>query len=548
MKKRIISLLLILIIVAAIAPAASANTAPAGPTVGTVLFYVVNAKGEEILVSHIAVPEIEADIKADEIDNILHNYSLLDRYVTTVHQEGQGFTVSEFIDYATAKSSVAAIKALPLAFSGESVIGFWEIDQSGYDNLDTYTYADLYGAPRYNFPLLYEYWDYTNQDYYDPAGKMTRAEVIDHIFKNAESEVFILAVRSFSQRYMVTDEKFGIDYKMNNYWDDRGLLDNERTLRMMMPMTKEDLYNCVPTASNSRYWIANIRLDMKNAPNISPLGKVAAPTATMTEDTNNYYIRFTSTTQGATILYNHNFGTPSYTPTKAYGDSAVIVPKQYFKNGTVTMMARAVKDGYTDEGVVKLTLNSSGTENIPGDDSSGLVDVAKGTWYFDAVEHVMSGGLFDVPNGKFSPNAPMTREMFAIALYRHAGMPEIKDFTEFTDVKKNTPLYDAVSWASGAGVVNGMGDGTFAPGSSITREQIAAMLHRYATYRKEDVTVRGNLTLFSDASKISSWATDSLSWANGMKIINGMGDGTIAPRGTATRAQVAQMLLNYAKV
>ena len=542
---RLLTFILALVLAVALVPGAAAKTVPAGQTVGTVLFYITNSKGEEILVSHISVEEMEADMAAGKIDNTLHNYSMLDRFVTTIHQEGQGFTVPEFIDYAKGKSSTAAIRSLPLALSGDSVIKFWGIDQTAYNDLDTYTYSDLYGDIRYNFPMMYEYWDYTRQDYYDPAGKMTRSEVIDYIFDHGEQRLFILAVRSYSQRYMVTDEKFGTDYNMENYWNTRSLLDNDRTIRMMKPMTKNELYDMQPTASDSRYWIANIRLDMRNSPNISPLGKVAAPTATMTENAANYYIRFSSATPDATILYNHNFASPNYTPTSPYGDDAVVVPKDYFKSGTVTMTARAIKDGYTDAGVITLSLKPSGIEENPESESSKWSDVAADTWYFDAVSHVMSNGLFDAPNGNFSPAEPMTREMFAIALYRHAGEPAVAKFADFTDVKKGTPLSTAVSWASNAGLVNGMGDGSFAPNSSITREQLAAMFYRYATHRAEDITVRGQLSSFSDAAKISNWATDAMSWCNGMKIINGMSDGTISPKGTATRAQVAQMLLNY---
>jgi len=142
----------------------------------------------------------------------------------------------------------------------------------------------------------------------------------------------------------------------------------------------------------------------------------------------------------------------------------------------------------------------------------------------------------------------MTREMFAVALYRHAGKPEVTDFVDFSDITKGTPLSAAVSWAFNAGVVNGVGENRFAPDAQITREQLAAMLYRYAMYRMEDISVRGNLSAFSDAAKVSSYATDAMAWCNGMKIINGMGNGTIAPQGTATRAQVAQMLKNYAGV
>jgi hypothetical protein len=97
---------------------------------------------------------MEADMKAGRIDTTVHNYSLLDRYVTTVHQEAQGFTVPEFVAYAQSKSDLSSLRDLNLTFAGQDEIRFWEIDQTAYDDMDTYTYDNLYGAARYNFPLL----------------------------------------------------------------------------------------------------------------------------------------------------------------------------------------------------------------------------------------------------------------------------------------------------------------------------------------------------------------------------------------------------------
>jgi hypothetical protein len=543
--RNILSLLLALAIFAAAVPAA-AKTTPAGETVGTVLFYVENGAGEQILVSQIPVSEMEADMKAGKIDGTVHNYSLLDRFVTTLHQEAQGFTAPEFVTYARGKSSVAGLRGLDLSFSGEDVIRFWEIDQTGFDELDTYTYKDLYGMKRYNFPLLYEYWDYAKQDYCDPEGKMTRAEVIDHIFKNGEEEIFLLSVRAFSQRYMVTSEKFGVDYNMESYWYGQGLLDNERTMRVMKPMTRDELYNRLPTASDTRYWTANILLGMEKKPDIKPLGTVAAPEAVMTEAGDNYYIRFSCATPGASILYNHNFVSPGYTPTSPYGDGAVVVPKQYFKSGEVTMTARAVKDGCTDAGVVTLKLKSSGTEQNPVS-ASAYSDVPEGAWYEDAVSYVMDRRLFDTLGGanKFAPESPMTRAMLAAALYRAQGSPGVTEFADFKDVTRGTPLSAAVSWCRSAGIVNGYEDGSFKPDDEITREQIAVMMYRWASYKKKDLSARGDLSRFPDAGETSNYARDALTWAVGVKIINGMDDGMVAPGGTATRAQVARILSNY---
>ena len=522
----------------------SAKTIPAGQTVGDVLFYITNAGGEQILVSEIPVSDMEADMNAGLIDDTLHNYSLLDRYVTTVHQEAEGFSVPDFVTYAQGKSPLSSLRGLKLTFAGNDAVRFWEIDQTGFDELDTYTWNQLCGVQRYNFPLIYEYWDYQTQDYYDPAGTMTKDEVLGRIFKNGEPETVLLSVRAFSQRYMVTDYKYGTgDYNMENYWKERGLLDNERTIRVMKPMTKDELYNKMSTASDSRYWTANILLDMENAPSISSLGNVAAPTATMTEDDNNYYIRFSCDTKDSTILYNHNFISPSYTPTVPYTEgTTVTVPKSFFPGGTVTMTARAVKEGYTDQGVVTLTLTSGGKETgWP----NPFKDVSSGNWYYDAVSYVMKNDLFDAASTtSFEPDSPMTRQMLVTALYRLEGSPSVEVNNDFSDVSFSSTYADDIQWAYENGIVNGISDTSFGPDESITREQIAAMVMRFAKYRGEDVTASGNLSGFTDYAGISGYARDALSWAVGKNLISGMGDGTIAPKGTTTRAQAAQMLLN----
>ena len=526
----------------------SAKTNPAGQTVDTVLFYVKNSADEEILVSHFTVAQLENDLENGTIDAANHNYSLLDRYVTTVHQEAQGFTVPEFVAYAQAKSSLKSVRSLPLTFAGRDNIRFWEIDQSGFDSKDTYTYDDLYGAARYNFPLLYQYWNYKTQDYWDPAGKLTREQVIDRILKNGEPETVLLSVRAFSQRYMVTEGKYGTDdYNMENLWKNQGLMDSQRTIRVMKPMTETELRSAVPTASDSRYWVANLLLDMDHDPALTSRGKTAVPTAQMTEDADSYYIRFACATPGATILYNHNSISPSYTPTRAYTGGAVKIPRGAFPSGTVTMTCRAVKDGDTDAGVQTLKLTASGTEMAWDNPYS---DVVAGSWSFDSVRYVTENHLFDgMGKTSFSPNAPMTRAMLATALYRMAGRPDVTGFAvPFNDVPSTAAYADAVAWAYQAGVVNGAGGGKFAPDASISRQQITAMFYRYAVkVGKADMAESNDLAAFRDAGQLSAYAVDSMQWAVGAGIMNGATATTLVPYGTATRAQVAAMVTRLAQ-
>lgn len=540
--KKLAALTLVLaLVLPALSIGAAAKTNPVGQTVGAVLFYVRNRAGEDILVSQLPVSGMEADMAAGSIDTANHNYSLLDRFVTTIHQEAQGFTVPEFVAYAQAKSSSPALKSLPLTFAGEDKIAFWEIDQTGFDDMDTYTYGDLYGVARYNFPLLYQYWNYRTQDYYDPEGKLSRDEVIDRIFQGGEPETMLLSVRAFSQRYMITEGKYDAgDYNMENLWLSRGLLDNERTVRVMKPMTKDELYNKQPTAADTRYWVSRILLDMAASPSLSSLGAVAAPTATMTEDGENYYIRLSCTTPGASIYYNHNYISPSYMPTALYTGGSIAVPKSFFPSGKVTMTANVVKEGHTDAGVVTLTLTSSGAE---AEWSSPYADVAKGAWYYDAVNYVSAGGLFDpAPDGGFAPEASMTRLMLAKALYRLSGSPAVSGKGPFVDTTD-----PAVVWAHEQGVVNGISAELFSPGELLTREQFAAMLWRYAKVMGRDTAGQGTLSQFPDSGNVASWAGEAMAWAVGEALINGTGAGTLSPQSTATRSQAAQILMKYGR-
>jgi hypothetical protein len=175
-------------------------------------------------------------------------------------------------------------------------------------------------------------------------------------------------------------------------------------------------------------------------------------------------------------------------------------------------------------------------------------DVASAEWYRAAVEYAFDNNLIDGKTGTtFAPESPMTRAMLVTALYRKERSPSGAKAATFTDVPSSGELARAVAWAVEAKITNGIGDNKFDPDGNITREQIAAMFFRYATFKKADTSAKGDLSVFSDASRISDWAKDALIWANGAKIINGNTDGTVAPQGTATRAQVSQILLNYSK-
>lgn len=144
-------------------------------------------------------------------------------------------------------------------------------------------------------------------------------------------------------------------------------------------------------------------------------------------------------------------------------------------------------------------------------------------------------------NGKFGPNDDLTRAQFAQIIYNKEGRPKAGS-GRFTDV--TTGWYaDAVNWAAAEGIVAGIGGGKFAPDRPITRQDLAVMLWRYAGSPEP----RKNELDFSDAGKTSEYAWKALCWANENGIVNGKGSGILDPKGKATRAEAAQMLMNYLK-
>ena len=171
-----------------------------------------------------------------------------------------------------------------------------------------------------------------------------------------------------------------------------------------------------------------------------------------------------------------------------------------------------------------------------------FTDVAEKDWYYSAVQFAVDNHLFyGVSDTDFSPNSNMTRGMLATVLYRLAKEPETNAGDLFNDVADGQYYTEAVAWAAGKGIVNGYGDGTFGPGNSITREQLAVMLWRYAGSPASAGTLDG----FNDRDKIHAWAADALAWAVEQKIVSGRGGGILDPIGQATRAEVAAMLMRY---
>lgn len=181
-----------------------------------------------------------------------------------------------------------------------------------------------------------------------------------------------------------------------------------------------------------------------------------------------------------------------------------------------------------------------------------FTDVPAGSWYYDAVDYAASNGLFSgTSSTMFSPGVAMTRGMFVTVLGRLDGVPDSYGRTKttpFNDVTQADYFFPYTAWANDNGVVSGLGDGSFNPNGEITREQIAAILFRYAEKSGYELTYSGDkYNAFTDTNRVSSYAVTALQWATTHGIINGDG-GKLSPKENATRAQVAQIFLNFTQL
>ena len=176
-----------------------------------------------------------------------------------------------------------------------------------------------------------------------------------------------------------------------------------------------------------------------------------------------------------------------------------------------------------------------------------FTDVSTSDWFYDDVAFVYENGLFSGTDSRsFSPNASMTRAMLVTVLYRLEGEPTVTGRSSFTDVRSGAYYEKSVIWAAANGIVTGTDSTSFSPDAKVTREQLAAILYRYAQYRKLDTDASAKLNSFTDAGSVSAYASEALGWAVSEGLINGA-SGKLMPKGDATRAQVAAILHRFVK-
>lgn len=258
-------------------------------------------------------------------------------------------------------------------------------------------------------------------------------------------------------------------------------------------------------------------------------------------------------------LYNIAF-TKNTQPVQPNGMVTVRIPiPDYFvtdactvfrqeKNGTWTPLKARLEGNYitfeTDHFSLYSVVNKD--KGMTTYSKLPFSDVRIADWFYNDVKYVyekgmMAGTAADV----FAPNATTTRAMIVTILYRLEGSPAVTGTSAFVDVPTGQWYTDAVNWAAANQIVKGTSATTFAPNDSITREQMAAILYRYAQYKGYDVTKKADLSGYSDNGQVSAYARDALAWANAAKLINGVTNTTLAPQGNATRAQVSAILHRF---
>lgn len=240
------------------------------------------------------------------------------------------------------------------------------------------------------------------------------------------------------------------------------------------------------------------------------------------------------------------FSSPDLTDGAAYtlnaADSSV---------GTATASTDALTGGHgggRPGGMQPPDQNGQQPPALPGDNNgntSGFTDVKDSDWFSAAVQYAFEHKLMTgTGNNLFSPNTATSRAMLVTILYRLEGSPAVTTASPFADVAAGTYYADAVAWAAQSGIVSGYSADRFAPNDSLTREQLATILYRYAQFKDQDTTATTDLAAYTDASAISAYAKPALAWANATKLLNGTSATTLSPQQTATRAQVAQILMN----
>lgn len=269
---------------------------------------------------------------------------------------------------------------------------------------------------------------------------------------------------------------------------------------------------------------------------------------------------------GVEALYENCFDLPSGTYEYEVSASGY---KTVTGEITITEEDESARELKTIEITLKKNSSGGGSSYVPADEEDekteevipevsvpaesvtetvSFADVKTDAWYYDAVQYVSENNLFKGTDKGFEPDSTMTRAMLVTVIHRLDGETDVDDKTLFADVPADTWYSDSVNWASMNNIVNGVSDDSFNPDGNITREQLAVILYRYASYKGYALDGGKDITAYADYDNISDYAKDAIFYVVSIGVMNGRSADTLAPRDSVTRAEVAAMLMRFAEM
>ena len=289
--------------------------------------------------------------------------------------------------------------------------------------------------------------------------------------------------------------------------------------------------------------------------------KVESPyTVSKTETLTAQWSVISSGTSYAITVSKADNGTVTASRTRANKGLTVTLTVKADEGYALDTLAVTDKNGneikLTDKGDGKYTFTmpasavtvkaSFAKDDTPVETGLPFTDMKADDWFYEAVKYAYDNKLMDgTASTTFAPLMTTNRAMIVTILWRLEGSPVVNYAMNFSDVESGVWYTEAVRWAAAEGIVKGYSDTVFAPDDTVTREQLATILYRYAGYKEYDVSAKGDLTTFADGSTVSTWAADGMTWAAGAQLITGKDGGKLDPTGTATRAEVATILMRF---
>lgn len=296
-------------------------------------------------------------------------------------------------------------------------------------------------------------------------------------------------------------------------------------------------------SNRTKYYVVEVETEDGVAAAMT-LYKSAAPTASLAPGSyvgTQTVALSTTTWPNLTKIY---YTTDGSDPKTSETTQTYTEPLTIDKTMTVKAYTSGLQGDYLASDVAEFayTITASHEDNCP---SADYTDVDTGAWYHEAIDFAIENDLMNgVGDNLFNPDGNLSRAMMVRILWNMEDQPTNVSGS-YSDVVAGAWYEKAVLWATANNIVNGYPDGSFGPDNSITRQEMAAILYRYAQFKEYDMTAEDDLTRFPDGDETAEWAETFVRWAVAEGLLNGGDDGTLDPAGTATRAEVAQIFMNY---